>query len=106
MNEKTRISFNKIVVTASELSFIESSVKTLSNLAPSDAIVILEFDKLDDCYTGRVKVSSPATVNFEDRIEGTSLVSLMKELAEMTMVRIDLWKKHRFDAETQNLTEN
>ena len=106
MSENTRISFNKIIVTSSELSFIEESVKTLSNLAPSDALVVLEFDQNDDCYTGRVKVSSPATVNFEDRIEGSSLMSLMKELAEMTMVRIDLWKKHRFDTDPQTVTDN
>ncbi len=93
---KTRIRFNNLVVTAEELSKIEKSVKALSNLAPSDAFIEINFFAHDDGYRGLVKVFSSLR-QFEEGAVADRLVDLMDEMSTLIMVHIELWKKHRFD---------
>ena len=98
---KNRIRFNKFVVTIVELQTIERIVKLLSELAPSDAFISVDFNKSNDGFEGNIKISS-SMENFAEMSTHPELLPLAENLNSLIMLHIQKWKENRF-GETSEL---
>lgn len=92
---KNRIRFNNLVVSAEDLPKIERIVKLLSELAPSDAFIAIDFGQSQQGFEGKIQLSSPSE-NFSEAAHSVGLLPLMEKLSELTMARIEAWRKVRF----------
>lgn len=99
---KNRIYFKNLVVSADDLPKINHLVRTLSDLAPSDAFISIEFTKTESGYAGTMKLSS-ACHNFTEQSINEDLLPLMQALSKQTMVHINQWKATRFDEDKEKL---
>ncbi len=96
--KRSRINFNKAVVTADERPLIEEVMSQLSGLSPSDAFITLDFTKTDEGHNGEIQIVSFMRT-FKESSSGPTLVPLMEALSKKVMVHIIEWKKHRFGPE-------
>lgn len=92
---KNRIRFNNLVVSAEDLPKIEKIVKLLTELSPSDAFISVDFVQSMGGFEGKLQLSSPSE-NFSESANNPGLVELMERLSDLTMVRIEEWRKDRF----------
>lgn len=99
---KNRIYYKNLVVSANELPKINEIFRTLSDLAPSDAFISIEFVKIEGGYSGTLKLASSCS-NFTEISNNEKLLPLMKALSKLTMVHIDEWKANRFISDTEKL---
>lgn len=99
---KNRIYFKNLVVSADDLPKINHLLRTLSDLAPSDAFISVEFVKKGDGFSGTMKLSSSCH-NFTEQSENENLLPLMQSLSKLTMVHINQWKATRFDNDHEQL---
>ncbi len=102
---KNRIRFNNLVVSAEELPAIKRIVRHLSECAPSDAFISVDFHKANLGFQGRLQLNSPSE-NFSEEANGELLLSLMHSLEDLTMRRIVEWREKRFSVieEEEKLT--
>ena len=99
---KNRVQFKNLVVSADDLPKINQIIRLLSELAPSDAFISIEFSKADDGFLGTIQLHSPSE-NFSEEANNLNLVPLMKTLSELSMIHIKEWRKNRFSDDSEKL---
>lgn len=93
---KNRVQFKNLVVSAEDLPKINQIVRLLTELAPSDAFISIEFCKSEAGFSGTLQLNSPSE-NFSEEADNLALVPLMKTLSDLSMIHIEEWRKNRFN---------
>jgi hypothetical protein len=97
---KNRILFKNLVVSAEDLPKINQIVRLLSELAPSDAFIAIEFSKAEGGFTGILQLNSPSE-NFSEEANNQNLVPLMETLSDLSMIHIEEWRRNRFEGDRE-----
>jgi hypothetical protein len=93
---KNRVHFKNLVVSAEDLPKINQIIRLLTEFAPSDAFISIEFCKSEFGFSGTLQLNSPSE-NFSEEATHLDLVPVMTSLSLQSMVHIKKWRENRFE---------
>jgi hypothetical protein len=99
---KNRIRYRNLVVSAEDLPKMNKIMRLLSELAPSDAFISIDFHKAETGYRGTLKLAS-SMHSFSEQANHQNLVPLMHTLSDLSMVHIKQWRQDRFVEKDEKL---